>query len=102
MKNIASTPIMTLGIFCIAAATITVTHAANMVEMQVVSVITPAACTPMLSGGGVADYGTIPARSLKPGAVTPLPAALFGCGVMFLGAVCLRSAIRYFRKETFL
>ncbi len=74
MKNIASTPIMTLGIFCIAAATATVTHAANMVEMQVVSVITPAACTPMLSGGGVADYGTIPARSLKPGAVTPLPA----------------------------
>lgn len=61
-----------LGIFCLAATTLSC--AANMVEMQVVSVITPAACTPMLSGGGVADYGTIPARSLKPGAVTPLPA----------------------------
>ncbi|WP_034291929.1 DUF1120 domain-containing protein [Herbaspirillum sp. RV1423] len=48
--------------------------ASSMVEMQVVSVITPAACTPMLSGGGVADYGVIPARALTPGAVTPLPA----------------------------
>lgn len=63
---------MALGVFCLAAATLS--YAANMVEMQVVSVITPAACTPMLSGGGVADYGTIPASSLKPGAVTPLPA----------------------------
>ncbi|WP_265215018.1 DUF1120 domain-containing protein [Herbaspirillum lusitanum] len=62
---------MALGIFCLAATTLSC--AANMVEMQVVSVITPAACTPMLSGGGVADYGIIPARSLKPGTVTPLP-----------------------------
>jgi hypothetical protein len=73
VKNIAiRTATVALGLSCIGATALS--GAANMVEMQVVTVITPAACTPMLSGGGVADYGTIPARSLKPGAVTPLPA----------------------------
>lgn len=48
--------------------------ASTMMEMQIISTITPAACTPMLSGGGVVDYGSIPARTLKPGAITALPA----------------------------
>jgi hypothetical protein len=71
--NIAiKTATAALGLSCLAVTMLA--DAASMVEMQVVSIITPAACTPMLSGGGVADYGTIPARTLKPGTVTPLPA----------------------------
>ena len=73
MTNIANRlATVVLTVFCLPVATLS--YAANMVEMQIVSVITPAACTPILSGGGVADHGTIPASSLKPGAVTPLPA----------------------------
>lgn len=48
--------------------------ASTMVEMQIVTTIMPAACVPMLSGAGVVDYGTIPARVLKPGTFTELPA----------------------------
>lgn len=50
-----------------------IVSASTMVEMQVLSTITPAACTPTLSGGGVADYGVISARTLKPGTITALP-----------------------------
>ncbi|MFL9927538.1 DUF1120 domain-containing protein [Herbaspirillum lusitanum] len=46
--------------------------AANTAPMEVVSTITPAACTPSLSGGGVADYGTMSADILKPGRITAL------------------------------
>lgn len=42
--------------------------------MEVSATMTPAACTPMLSGGGVADYGQMNATILKPGQITALPA----------------------------
>ncbi|WP_082221304.1 DUF1120 domain-containing protein [Herbaspirillum chlorophenolicum] len=48
--------------------------AASMVPMEVVVTLTPAACTPTLSNGGVADYGTMNANILRQGQVTALPA----------------------------
>jgi hypothetical protein len=48
--------------------------AAASVAMEVSASVTPAACTPMLSGGGVADYGVMTANILRPGQVTPLAA----------------------------
>lgn len=40
--------------------------AAETVDLTVIGTIVPAACTPALSGGGVADYGTIYATDLTP------------------------------------
>lgn len=48
-------------------------QAADTAELKVRGVIRPPACTPSLAGNGVVDYGTIPAKSLKPGAYTQLP-----------------------------
>ncbi|MBP0596593.1 DUF1120 domain-containing protein [Herbaspirillum sp. LeCh32-8] len=48
--------------------------AASSVPMEVSVTMTPAACTPTLSGGGVADYGLMNAAILKPGQITALPA----------------------------
>lgn len=41
--------------------------AASTTELKVIGVIKPPACTPSFSGGGVVDYGTIPASSLPAG-----------------------------------
>ncbi|MFL9923147.1 DUF1120 domain-containing protein [Herbaspirillum lusitanum] len=48
-------------------------YAADTAELKVKGVIKPAACTPSFSGGGVIDYGVIPASSLKADAYTTLP-----------------------------
>jgi len=61
-------PACALGLLLAAPA-----KAATTVEFQVISTITPVACTPTLSGNGVADYGAMPASILKPGNITPLP-----------------------------
>ena len=42
-------------------------QAADTAELKVKGVIRPSACTPSFVGGGVADYGTIPAKSLTAG-----------------------------------
>ncbi|MFL9927084.1 DUF1120 domain-containing protein [Herbaspirillum lusitanum] len=47
-------------------------HAADTAELQVKGVIKPAACKPTFSGGGVVDYGVIPASRLTAGAYTKL------------------------------
>ncbi|KFC76667.1 DUF1120 domain-containing protein [Buttiauxella agrestis] len=39
--------------------------AADSVDVHVIGTITPAACTPTLSGGGNVDYGTIQANTLS-------------------------------------
>ena len=39
--------------------------AASSVDLSVKGVITPNACTPSLSGGGVVDYGKISAKDLN-------------------------------------
>lgn len=40
--------------------------AADSVDVKVIGTITPAGCTPTISGGGTVDYGTIKASSLSP------------------------------------
>ncbi len=45
---------------------------AEPLEMRVAGTITPPACTPSLTGGGVIDYGTIPVSSLSPTSPTTL------------------------------
>jgi len=49
-----------------------VAQAADSVDVKVIGTIVPAACTPVLSGGGTVDYGTIPASSLSATAYTVL------------------------------
>lgn len=49
-------------------------HAADTTELKVKGVIRPAACEPSIAGGGVVDYGTIPAKSLPGGAFKELDA----------------------------
>lgn len=49
------------------------TMAASNIDIQVTGKIVPASCTPtFISGGGIADYGTIKAASLNSTAETPL------------------------------
>lgn len=50
-------------------------HAASSVDLTVKGLITPAACTPALSGGGVVDYGKISVQDLNPSGYTWLPEA---------------------------
>ncbi|MBD8090247.1 DUF1120 domain-containing protein [Pseudomonas fluorescens] len=47
--------------------------AASSVDLSVKGLITPSACTPTLSQGGVADYGKLAARDLQENQPTPLP-----------------------------
>ncbi|WP_276855060.1 DUF1120 domain-containing protein [Enterobacter oligotrophicus] len=47
--------------------------AASSVDIQVTGKIVPSSCTPaFISGGGIADYGTIRVASLNPTSATPL------------------------------
>ncbi|WP_369628843.1 MULTISPECIES: DUF1120 domain-containing protein [unclassified Variovorax] len=46
---------------------------AESAELRIAGTITPTACTPVFTGGGVVDYGKIPAKSLSPTAQTNLP-----------------------------
>lgn len=47
--------------------------AASSVDLSVVGKITPAACTPLLSNGGMVDHGKISAQDLHPYLETKLP-----------------------------
>lgn len=49
--------------------------AASTVELTVKGLITPTACTPSLSAGGVIDHGKISAKDLNPTTWTQLPNA---------------------------
>jgi type 1 fimbria pilin len=40
--------------------------AASSVDLTVKGSITPSACTPLLSSGGVADFGKISVKDLRP------------------------------------
>lgn len=63
-----------IALSAVAAALLTsfAAHAANTTELKVTGVIKPAACTPTFDGGGVVDYGIIPASRLSQGAYTKL------------------------------
>ncbi|MGY2374227.1 DUF1120 domain-containing protein [Pseudomonas sp. SDO524_S393] len=51
------------------------TFAVSSIDLTVKGVITPAACTPSLPGGGVVDYGKISVQDLNPSGFTKLPEA---------------------------
>ncbi|WP_062472861.1 DUF1120 domain-containing protein [Variovorax boronicumulans] len=55
-----------------AVAIAPVPASAESAELRITGTIVPAACTPAFAGGGVVDYGTIPASSLNPTAQTTL------------------------------
>lgn len=69
MKHLLNTLILIA-----AAGAATASHAAPSVELKVTGVIRPAACTPILTGDGVVDYGNISAATLRQGQATALPA----------------------------
>lgn len=48
--------------------------AASNTELSVTGTITPSACSPTLSNGGVVNHGTVTARELDPALPTRLPA----------------------------
>lgn len=56
-----------------ALATAGTAHA-QTADVSVVGTIVPAACVPTIGGGGLVDYGKIPAASLDPTGYTLLPA----------------------------
>ncbi|SRR5471030_1645223 len=63
----------TLCALAVITATMGSAMAANSVDVRVIGTITPAACTPTVSGGGVVDYGVIKASALSADAYTVLP-----------------------------
>ncbi len=63
----------TLCALAVITATMGSAMAANSVDVRVIGTITPAACTPTVSGGGVVDYGVIRANTLSADAYTVLP-----------------------------
>lgn len=48
-------------------------HAASSIDLSVKGLITPSACAPTLTGGGVIDHGKISAGDLNKNNPTPLP-----------------------------
>ncbi|BEP68916.1 DUF1120 domain-containing protein [Variovorax sp. V35] len=66
--------IATLAAAACAAAVMVVPGqaSADSAELRIAGTIVPAACTPVFTGGGVVDYGNIPASSLNPTAQTTL------------------------------
>ncbi|MCE6980482.1 DUF1120 domain-containing protein [Pseudomonas frederiksbergensis] len=53
--------------------------AASTTELTVTGMITPSACSPILSAGGVVDYGKISAKDLMPtNAPNPVNESLLG------------------------
>jgi hypothetical protein len=59
----------------------TVALAASTVDLTVKGAITPSACTPSLSSGGLVDYGKISVQDLNPTGVTELPKTIFKLAV---------------------
>lgn len=56
-------------------------HAASSVDLSVTGLITPSACTPTLSSGGVVELGKIAAGDILPGDITYLPRAAMDLAV---------------------
>lgn len=68
-----SRPLLRLMLLCAGLAHAGGSGAASMAPLEVMVTLTPAACTPTLSNGGVADYGAMNANILRQGQVTALP-----------------------------
>lgn len=65
-KLISTAFVLPLSMFAVSAF-------AASVDLKVIGTITPASCTPTFSGGGIIDYGTMPASTLSATAQTTLP-----------------------------
>ncbi|TDA48289.1 DUF1120 domain-containing protein [Burkholderia pyrrocinia] len=61
-----------IGALAFLAATSSVYAQTSTTEVRVIGTITPAACTPVLGGGGVIDYGAIDPEILDPTDFTKL------------------------------
>lgn len=72
----------------IALSSVGQSMAASSVDLNVKGSITPAACTPALSGGGVVDHGKIAFKDLKRTGETPLPVA-----TLRLNVSCMASTL---------
>ena len=70
-----------LLISVLSLAVTTCAFAASSVDLTVKGLITPSACTPSLSQGGIADYGKIAAKDLRQNESTPLPITNLQFGV---------------------
>jgi hypothetical protein len=68
MKTLLSALTACAWLACVSAA-----HAAATVELTVSGEITPMACTPVLSGGGMIDFGKISQKDLNQATGTRLP-----------------------------
>ncbi|MBT2372116.1 DUF1120 domain-containing protein [Pseudomonas fluorescens] len=66
-----NTPCIILSILLLAGAQHA--HAASTVDLSVKGLITPTACTPLLSSGGLIDYGKISQQDLNQDKGTRLP-----------------------------
>ncbi|WP_160174175.1 DUF1120 domain-containing protein [Sphingopyxis sp. MWB1] len=69
----ALTSKMAAAAIAVATSLTGVAASAQSIDVRVIGTITPAACTPNISGGGVIDYGNIPAATLSPTSFTVLP-----------------------------
>jgi hypothetical protein len=63
--------------------------AASSVDLSVIGLITPSACTPELSNGGNVDYGKIAAKDLNKDQKTPLPTQIVQFSVACDGATLM-------------
>jgi hypothetical protein len=89
MENNTRALAATLLMGCVPAA-----FAANTVDLSVRGSITPASCTPSLSGGGIIDHGKLTAKDLAPEKPTALQT-----GTLILQVNC--EAATFFTLTTF-
>jgi hypothetical protein len=82
--NTLSSRLVTLCFLCLAA---TPAFGASSAEVTVTGTITPNACTPTLSAGGVVDHGRVPARSLNQYEFSALPSRTLDLSVSCNDAV---------------
>lgn len=64
--------------------------AASSTDLTVTGIITPSACTPTLSGGGIVDHGKLSAKDLHQDKPTSLPTATLQLSVNCDSATTLR------------
>lgn len=67
------TKLITASIALAGLMSVAATASAQSINVSVKGTITPAACIPVLSGGGVVDYGNIPASTLNMSTFNILP-----------------------------
>lgn len=68
-------------IVCVMFAVPSMPSLAESVSVTVIGTLTPAACVPTLTGGGVVDYGTLSASLLNPNTYIALPVKQLGFSI---------------------